>query len=160
MSKLVWRDLREIEGVQHCHGSDCDEYYYRPLVYGDNLFTYVAHIPPGGGFPGDQGESEMFETSLYILAGEVVVTVGHGTTPDSCDEQFVLRPHMAMHRPKGLACGMWNRGDVPVSLVLSFSPPPAGPKNPREMRELVEKRGRSVEPPAEMNAMAGSLLGD
>jgi hypothetical protein len=152
-------DLREIEGVQHCHGEHCDDYFYRPVVYGENLFTYVAHIPPHGGVSGDQGEADMFELSLYVLDGAVTVTKGEGT-PEDCEEKYVLRPHTAMNFPKGKPYGLWNEGDVPASLVLSFAPPPRGAKNPREMRELLESRGRSVEPPEEMNAMAGPLLAD
>jgi hypothetical protein len=97
---------------------------------------------------------------MYLLVGELTVTVGHGTIPKTAEEKFVLRPHMAMFRPKGQPLGMWNEGDVPVSLVLSFTPPPGGAKNPGELRELLEKRGRSVEPAEEMNAMAGPLLAD
>ena len=157
MTDKPWLDLRDIEGVQHCHGEDCDEYYYRPVVYGDKIFTYVAHIPPGGGVPGDQGEADMFELSLYILDGEVTVTVGPGS-PADVEKTYVLKPHMAMHWPKGEPYGLWNETDSPASLILSFTPSPRGAKNPTEMREFLEERGRSVVPATEMNAMAGDLL--
>ena len=159
MSEKPWLDLREIEGVQHCHGENCDEYYYRPVVYGDALFTYVAHIPPHGGVSGDQGESDMFEMSLYVLDGLVTITDGEGT-PDEVDVKYVLRPHTAMSFPKGKPYGLWNETDAPASLVLSFTPAPKGARNPREMREFLEERGRSVESAETMNAMAGSLLAD
>jgi len=146
-------DLREIEGVQHCHGEHCDECFYRLVVYGETPITYVAHIPPHGEVSGDQRESGMFELSLYVLDGEATATKGEGT-PDFSEEGYVLRPHAAMNFPKGKPHGLWNEQDVPASLVLSFAPPPRGAKNPREMHELLEKRGRSVEPPEEMNAMA------
>jgi glyoxylate utilization-related uncharacterized protein len=154
-----WLDLRDIEGVQHCHGDDCDEYYYRPVVYGDSIFTYVAHIPPGGGVSGDQGEADAFELSLYILDGEVTVTVGEGSHADVA-KTYVLKPHMAMNWPKGEPYGLWNETDAPASLILSFTPPPRGAKNPKEMRELVEERGRSVASAEDMNEMAGDLLKD
>jgi hypothetical protein len=157
MTKVPWLDLREIEGVQHCHGDNCDEYFYRPVVYGTDLFTYVAHIPPHGGVSGDQAESDMFEMSLYILDGHVTVTEGEGT-PDTVSQKYLLGPHKAMHCRKGMPYGLWNETDYPASLVLSFTPPPSGPKNPKEMREFVEERGRSVASPEEMNDMAGRLL--
>ncbi len=157
MSNVPWVDAREIDGVQHCHGEDCDEYFYRPVVYGTDLFTYVAHIPPHGGVSGDQAESDLFEMSLYVLDGQVTVTEGEGT-PETVSQKYVLGPHKAMHFPKGKPFGLWNETGSPSSLVLSFSPPPGGPKNPTQMREFVEKRGRSVASPEEMNEMAGSLL--
>lgn len=140
--------------MQHCHGEHCDEYFYRLVVYGETLITYVAHIPPHGGVSGDQRESDMFELSLYVLDGEATVTKGEGT-PDDFEEKCVLRPHTAMNFPKGKPYGLWNEQDVPARAALSITPPPRGAKNPREMRELLEKRGRSVEPPEEMKAMAG-----
>ena len=76
MADRPWLDLREIEGVQHCHGPDCDEYYFRPVVYGDDIFTYVAHLPPHGGVSGSQEESDVWEMSLYVLDGEITVTAG------------------------------------------------------------------------------------
>ncbi len=36
--------LRDTVGYQHAQ----DDYWYRPVVFGDNLFSYVAHVPPGG----------------------------------------------------------------------------------------------------------------
>ena len=159
MTDKPWLDLRDIEGVQHCHGEDCDEYFYRPVVYGENIFTYVAHIPPGGGVSGSQAESDMFELSLYILDGEVTVTVGEGT-PADVEETIVLKPHTAMSWPKGDPYGLWNETDAPASLILSFSPAVGGAKNPKEMRELLEARGRSVVPAEVMNEMAGDLLKD
>jgi mannose-6-phosphate isomerase-like protein (cupin superfamily) len=143
-------ELRNVEGVQHCHGDHCDEYYYRPLVYGKELFTYVAHIPPGGGVPPSAEEAKMFEVSLYILAGQPLITYG--------DEKFTMDPHTALHGERGVPIGLENPGEEPVSLVLSFAPPPKGATNSDEMRQSVESRGRSVFSPAAMNEMAGILL--
>jgi mannose-6-phosphate isomerase-like protein (cupin superfamily) len=143
-------DARDVEGVQHCHGDNCDAYYYRPLVYGNDLFTYIAHIPPGGGVPPDQEEADLFEMSLYVLSGHPQVTYAN--------ERFEMRPHTALHCEKGVPVGFRNDGPEPVSLILSFSPPPQHAGNPEEMRRLVESRGRSVFSPESMNRMAGDLL--
>ncbi|MDX1435821.1 MAG: hypothetical protein R3335_03355 [Anaerolineales bacterium] len=150
MTKTQFVDLREIGGVQHCHGENCDEYYYRPLVYGDNLFTYVAHIPPGGGVPPDQEEADMYELSLYILDGTPTVYYG--------EDQFIMYPHTALHCKRGVKVGFDNPTKDPVSLVLSFTPAPGGPTNSQEMQEFVEARGRSIFSPASMNSMSGGLL--
>ena len=142
---------KDMEGVQHCHDENCDEYYYRPLVYGKDLFTYIAHIPPGGGVPADQEESDMYELSLYILDGQPLVTYG--------DDKFTMVPHTALHIQRGVMLGFDNPTDKPVSLILSFTPSPKGAINPDEMRALIERRGRSVMTPESMNEMAGGLLG-
>ena len=121
-----------------------------------------------------QGQLAQVQTKLASVAQDrdekgqtleaykaVIEGIGDGSIdPDDCEEKYVLRPHTAMNFPKGKPYGLWNEGDVPASLVLSFTPPPRGAKNPREMRELLEKRGRSVKPPEEMNAMAGPLLAE
>lgn len=150
MGTVPYVQAKDIEGVQHCHGEHCDEYYYRPLVYGKEVFTYIAHIPAGGGVGGDQDEADMFEMSLYVLDGNPVVTYG--------DERQSLHPHTALHCPRGLPVGFENPTDKPVSLILSFSPSPQGASNSDEMRAFVEKRGRSVFSPEAMNEMAGGLL--
>jgi quercetin dioxygenase-like cupin family protein len=141
---------RDMEGVQHCHGENCDEYYYRPLVYGKDLFTYIAHIPPGGGVPADQEEADMYELSLYVLDGQPLVTYG--------ENKFTMVPHTALHIQRGMLLGFENPTDKPISLILSFTPSPKGAINPDEMRALIEKRGRSVMSPESMNEMAGGLL--
>ena len=150
MTEVPYIYARNVEGIQHCHGDDCDEYYYRPLVYGSDLFTYIAHIPPGGGVPPDQKESDMFELSLYVLSGRPKVIYG--------DEEFTMYPHTALHCRRSVPVGFENPGQEPVSLILSFTPSPQGAKNPEEMRQYVESRGRSVFSPEAMNRMAGKIL--
>lgn len=150
MQNKPFVDARKVEGVQHCHGEICDEYYYRPLVYGKQLFTYIAHIPPGGGVPPDAEESSMYELSLYILSGRPLVSYG--------DEKFTMQAHTALHCVRGVPVGFENPHEDPVSLLLSFTPPPGGAKNSNEMRALVESRGRTVFSPTAMNEMAGSLF--
>ena len=150
MEKRPFVDARDVEGVQHCHGENCDEYYYRPLVYGQDLFTYIAHIPAGGGVPADQEEADMYELSLYILSGRPLVSYG--------DETFTMYPHTALHCRKGVPVGFANPTAEPVSLILSFTPSPKGALNSDEMRQYLEARGRTVFAPAAMNEMAGKLL--
>ena len=52
-------------GIQHAQ----DEYWMRPLILGDNLFTYAAHIPPGGGVPPypKAAQRKQIEDALYLL---------------------------------------------------------------------------------------------
>jgi hypothetical protein len=150
MENKRWVAARETEGVQHCHGDECDEYWYRPLVYSKHLFTYIPNIPPGGGVPPSDDEAKLFELSLYVLAGDVRVQYG--------DETFTLTPHHALHIPKGVPVGFENRGQTPVTILLSFAPPPGSVHNTDEMRQRVEAGGRRMWSPAELNAMAGDLF--
>lgn len=55
--------LRDVDGFQHAE----DDYWYRPLVMGDALFSYVAHVPPAGYMAPSAEEAEMFELSLFML---------------------------------------------------------------------------------------------
>ena len=146
-----WIAAKDAEGVRHCHGEHCDDYWYRPLVWGKELFTYVAHIPPGGGVPPDAEEAKLFELSLYVLSGNLHATLG--------SETLTMPPHSALHIPKGVPAGFANQGDAPVTILLSFAPPPGTVSNIEEMRQRVESRGRRMWSPAEMNAMAGNIFG-
>lgn len=107
-----FKKLADAGGVQHAD----DEYYYRPLVAGDNLFTYVAHVMPGGYMAPDAEEAKMFELSLYMLEGPLLVYYG--------DEEFVLEPHTALFIPRGVPFGVRNETDQAASFVLTFTPPP------------------------------------
>ncbi len=104
--------LVDAAGVQHAN----DEYYYRPLIAGDNLFTYVAHVMPGGYMAPDAEEAEMFELSLYMLEGSMLVYYG--------EEEFTLEPNTALFIPRGVPFGVRNETETAVSFVLTFTPPP------------------------------------
>src|SRR5690606_9270261 len=136
MGTTRWIELKDADGYQHCHGEHCDEYWYRPLVFGKDLFTYVAHIPPGGGVPSDREEANLLAMSLFTLEGDIEVVYG--------EERFTVPPMSALHCPKGVPVGFFNHGDKPASLVLSFAPPPGGAHNHEEMREFARKRGRRI----------------
>lgn len=61
--------LKDTSAIQHAD----DDYWYRPLVLGDNLFTYVAHVRPSGYMPPHDDEAELFELSLFMLEGELLL---------------------------------------------------------------------------------------
>lgn len=101
--------------------------------------------------PPSEEEAKLFELSLYVLEGDVLVLFG--------DEKFTLSPHHALHIPKGVPLGFENHGNTPVTILMSFAPPPGGATNTEEMRKRVEGRGRRMWSPAELNAMAGNIFG-
>ncbi len=143
-NKIQLVRLADTEGVQHAD----DTYWYRPLIFSDRLFTYVAHIPPNGEMPAHEDAHE-FDTVLYMLAGELFITLGK--------DQFDIQPNMALHIPGGVPFGVKNNGKTTASYVLTFHPPPEIALM-EALKERVQKAGRKVYSPAEMNEMAGDTL--
>ncbi len=124
------RRFSEVEAYQHAD----DQYFYRPLVAGKELFTYIAHVPAGGVMPPDAEEAEQFELSLFMLQGELQVTLA--------EDRFALRQADALHIPRTVPFGVANTTDHTASFVLSFSPPPM--VDLHTMRERAEASGRTV----------------
>lgn len=134
--------IRAARGFQHAQ----DEYYYRPLVAGERLFTYVAHVRAGGDMAPSVEEAKMFELSLFMLDGELNATLG--------EEQVVLRPGDGLHIPLNVPFGVRNSTSRSASFVLSFSPPP--PLGSLEaMFEQARAKGRRVFEPKEFDAIIG-----
>lgn len=137
------RRLAEAGGVQHAQ----DDYWYRPLIAGDNLFTYVAHVLPGGYMAPDAEEAEMFELSLYMLEGSLFIYYG--------EETFTLDAGSALYIPRGVPFGVRNETAETATFVLTFTPPPKmtslaawwdgipehKKKSPEQIRELIRCTG-------------------
>jgi quercetin dioxygenase-like cupin family protein len=104
--------LADAGGVQHAQ----DDYWYRPLIAGDNLFTYVAHVLPGGYMAPDAEEAEMFELSLYMLDGSLFIYYG--------EETFTIDAGSALYIPRGVPFGVRNETGETATFVLTFTPPP------------------------------------
>ena len=135
--------LADAGGVQHAQ----DDYWYRPLIAGDNLFTYVAHVLPGGYMAPDAEEAEMFELSLYMLEGSLFIYYG--------EETFTIDAGSALYIPRGVPFGVRNETGLTATFVLTFTPPPAmeslaawwdripehKKKNPGEIRDMIDLNG-------------------
>ena len=134
--------VREASGFQHAN----DEYYYRPLVAGDALFTYVAHVPAGGVMPPDAEEAKLFELSFFMLDGDLIATLG--------TEDMPLRPGEALHIPRGVAFGVRSETARTASFVLSFSPPPRS-GSIHQMLRAARESGRRVFEAAEFESIVG-----
>lgn len=134
--------VRDASGFQHAN----DEYYYRPLVSGDELFTYVAHVPAGGVMAPDAEEAKLFELSLFMLDGELIGKLGTEDTP--------MRAGEALHIPRGMAFGVRNETDTTSSFVLSFSSPPRS-GGIAQMLDAAREQGRRVYEPAEFESIVG-----
>lgn len=104
--------LADAGGVQHAQ----DDYWYRPLIAGDNLFTYVAHVLPGGYMAPDAEEAEMFELSLYMLDGSLFIYYG--------EETFTIDAGSALYIPRGVPFGVRNETGETATFVLTFTPSP------------------------------------
>ena len=134
--------VRDAAGFQHAN----DAYYYRPLVSGDELFTYVAHVPAGGVMPPDPEEAKLFELSLFMLDGELTATLG--------TDDMALRPGEALHIPRGMAFGVRNETDRSASFVLNFAPPPRV-GGIEKMLADARASGRRVYEPSEFDEIVG-----
>ncbi len=133
--------LANVPGFQHAQ----DNYWYRPLLFGKDLFMYVAHVPPGGDMPpGGHAEKEEFEICLFMLEGELEITLG--------DDTFTIGPETALHGWPDQELGVKNNGDVTASFVLAFSPPP-GINSIEELKQRYAERNRTVKTPEETNAL-------
>lgn len=137
------KQLADAGAVQHAQ----DDYWYRPLIAGDNLFTYVAHVLPGGYMAPDAQEAEMFELSLYMLEGSLFIYYG--------DETFTIDASSALYIPRGVPFGVRNETRETATFVLTFTPPPEmesleawwtripahKKKDPQEIRDLIGRNG-------------------
>lgn len=136
------RAIKEARGFQHAG----DEYYYRPLVVGDKLFTYVAHVRAGGDMAPSEEEAKLFELSLFMLDGELEATLS--------GERVRLRVGDALHIPLNAPFGVRNTTDRSASFVLTFTPPPAlGGID--EMFDRARQKGRRVFEPSEFDGIVG-----
>ena len=138
------RRFTDVEAYQHAD----DQYYYRPVVAGEALFTYVAHVPAGGHMPADAEEAELFELSLFMLEGELDIELG--------DEAVPIAKGDALHIRRGVPVGMTNNGADPASFVLSFSPPPPN-VDLDTMKQAALDRGRVVIDASDVEGVVGAL---
>ena len=104
------RRFTEVEAYQHAD----DGYYYRPLVAGKELFSYVAHVPAGGYMPPDAEEAELFELSLFMLEGNLDGILD--------EDRIALTAGDALHIPRGMPFGVENKGSAKRSRSCSASP--------------------------------------
>ena len=138
------RARRAVDAVGFQHADD--EYYYRPLVAGEELFTYIAHVPPGGYMPPDAEEAKLFELSLFMVEGELTGILG--------ESEMRLTPGDALHIPRGMAFGVDNKSAGAASFILSFAPPPrAGDID--TMLADARAKGRRVYAAEEFGAIVG-----
>ncbi len=136
--------LDQVEGFQH--GKDL--YWYRPLLFGKNLFTFVAHVPPGGEMPAHgHADDEGNEMALFMLEGELEITCGR--------EKITVGAEQALLVPLGAAFGVKNNGSVTGSFLLSSYPPPAI-ESLESLRQRVAARGAKTKSPQEIKIMRQS----
>jgi len=141
MTKVQVVQLDQVEGFQHGK----DHYWYRPLLFGQNLFTYVAHVPPGGDMSADgHAEKEEFELGLFMLEGELEITCEN--------EKLNIGAESAMLIPLGMSFGVKNHGAVTASFVLTFYPTP-GIESLEWLRQRFAARGVALKSPDELKIM-------
>ena len=136
--------LATVPGFQHAE----DNYWYRPVVFGKSLFTYIAHVPPGGSMPpnGHSEEEDPIECSLFMFEGELEIFYG--------EEKFTIGAETALHLPLGVAFGVKNRGDITASFILTLALEQSeNVTSVEELRQRYAEKNRTVKTPEETNAM-------
>jgi quercetin dioxygenase-like cupin family protein len=131
---------QDLEAFQHAK----DDYWYRPVVFGKNLFTYVAYVPPGGFMPPHGHEEDPYELSFYMLQGELEVMLD--------DDVFTVSSGDAVHIEPTVSLGVRNNGSSVASFLLTFNPPPPV-VSLAAVRERYAKRGDGVKRAAEIEAL-------
>jgi quercetin dioxygenase-like cupin family protein len=131
----------ELEGFQHAH----DLYWCRPVVFGKQLYTYVAYVPPGGFMPAHGHEEDPYELSFFMVRGELDVTLDGDTFP--------VKTGDAVHVEPTVSLGVRNKSDATAIFVLTFNPPPPR-SSVEEMRQRALGRGSIIKTPAEMEELA------
>jgi quercetin dioxygenase-like cupin family protein len=142
MTKNRYHRMRaqEIEAFQHAQ----DDYWYRPLVFGKNLFTYIAYVPPGGFMPPHGHEEDPYELSFFMLQGELEVMLD--------GDAFTVSPGDALRIEPTVSLGVRNNGSSVATFVLTFNPPPPI-ASIEALRERYAQRGGGVKSAAEIEAL-------
>jgi quercetin dioxygenase-like cupin family protein len=129
----------QLEGFQHGH----DSYWYRPIVFGRNLMTHLAYVPPGGSMPPHgHGEGKGHELSFLMLEGKLEVSLDGAIVP--------VTPGDAIHILPEASFGVFNRGAKTAVFVMTFNPAPQN-ASIEGMRTRFQARGAGMKPAAEMN---------
>lgn len=132
--------IGEVEGFQHAE----DDYWFQPVVFGQNLYTYVASVPPGGFMPPHGHEEDPYELSFFQIDGELEITLE--------DDTFTARPGTALHIEPGVSLGVRNKGHRAARFILTFNPPPKNASIER-LKQMFAERGRRMKSPMEMQKM-------
>jgi len=135
---------QDLEAFQHGQ----DDYWFRPVVFGKNLHTYIAYVPPGGFMPPHGHEEDPYELSLVMI---------HGTLDIMLDgDTFTATPGDAVHIEPTVSLGVRNRSDAVASFVLTFNPPPPTPSL-EALRRRFRERGGGIKPAADIEALLSQV---
>ncbi len=139
--------VNEVEGFFH------NPEWYKPLLFGENLYMNVTYLLPGTEMvmgSKKEKEAEMLERAIYMLEGRLEITCG--------EEKFEVTPKTALLVPlePGTPFGVKNSGRETASFVTVFSPPPHPElklKSREQLRKLYEEHNRVVKSPEEMKEL-------
>ena len=131
---------QELEAFQHGQ----DDYWFRPVVFGKNLYTYIAYVPPGGFMPPHGHEEDPYELSLVMIHGILDIMLDGDT--------FTATPGDAVHIEATVSLGVRNNSQAVASFVLTFNPPPATPSL-EALRKRFSERGGGIKPAAEIERL-------
>jgi len=133
--------------------------WYRPLLFGDNIYMNVTYLLAGVGMvmgSKREKEAELLERAIYMLEGRVEVTCG--------DKRYDLVPHTAMLVPlqPGPQVEVRNAGECTACFITVFSPPPHPDlkiASVERLEQLYRDAKRVVKAPGEMKEVIATRPG-
>ena len=137
--------VHQVEGFQHAQ----DDYWFQPVVFGKNLYTYVATVPPGGIMLPHGHEEDPYELSYFHIDGTLEVTLEGDT--------FSVAPGDAIHVEPGISLGVHNISPRAARFVLTFNPP-TKTESVASLRQWFADRGRRIKSAEEMRRMLGEAI--
>lgn len=143
-------------GYQHWHKPHPpDEFWFRPLICGDNHLSYVGLVPPSGSVPPSPEEAGFVEMCIYTLAGDLGCIILEGEE----EKRFTLPPHHALYAARFLPLGFFNDGEETASFLLTFTPNRPGRNTVAIFHDLaVNEYGWKQFSAEDLNEMHGDTL--
>ncbi len=148
----LWHAL----GYQHWHKPHPpDEFWFRPLICGDNHLSYVGIVPPSGSVSPSPEEAGYVEMCIYTLAGDLGCIILEGEE----EKRFTLPPHHAIYAAQFVPLGFFNDGVQPASFLLTFTPNRPGRNTVAIFHDLaVNEYGWQQFSVEDLNEMHGDTL--
>lgn len=146
MPEMQFVEVDQVDA--HFHNPE----WYRPLLFGENLYLNVTYLLPGvtlvmGSIR--EREHELVERAIYVLSGTLTVTRGKETVEAGSNSAFLV-PYA------GDSVSVTNSGESAAAFVSAMSPVPHPElklTSRDQLRQLYLDSNRRVLSPTDMTAL-------
>ena len=154
----LWSSLWETPGYRHEHKPNPpDDFWFRPIVCGEQHLTYVGLVPAGKGVPPSPEEAGYVEMSIYTLAGDLGCIILGKDGEEA--HRLVLPPHQAIYAPLNVPIGFFSPSELTSVFLLTFTPTRPGRDSIAAfVNWAVNTAGWTVIDPDPLNDMLGDAL--